>query len=178
MRLLNWHLGYWFKKKKKRMGKKHLFFFKMPLEIILSPRLSGLLCSLCFNVWGRSELFLFFFFFFFLLPLSICSTFSSPRSFLKSPGHFFFKRNITSFCQPGGKRGESTEWKMRGGHQRDTHTWKQKRKLRLLVWNRAVALKCHKYFFLSCQGIRVSDLCFPAFSLFSPSAPSIREDLN
>lgn len=147
----------------------------MPLEIILSPRLSGSRCSLCFSVWGRSEPFPFILSPSFLYLLYLLF----PQFLSEITGPFFFKkRNITSFCQLGGKRGESTEWKTRGEHQTHTHTHIKNKKKKLLVWNRAVALKCHKYFFLSRQGIRVSDLCFPAFFLFSPSAPSVREDLN
>lgn len=178
MRLLNWHLGYWFKKKKRRRGKKtkHYFFFKMPLEIILSPRLSGSRCSLCFSVWGRSEPFPFilspsFLYLLYLLFPQFLSEITGPFFFLKKKHYFFL----------------SAGWKTRGKHRMKnarrtpdthTHTHIKNKKKKLLVWNRAVALKCHKYFFLSRQGIRVSDLCFPAFFLFSPSALSVREDLN
>lgn len=177
MRLLNWHLGYWFLKKKEDGEKKPNITFSSKCLLKLSCRLvsraHAVLCaSVCEVALSLSLLF-------FLLPFYICSTCSSHSSYLKSPVHFFFlKRNITSFCQLGGKRGESTEWKTRGEHQTHTHTHIKNKKKKLLVWNRAVALKCHKYFFLSRQGIRVSDLCFPAFFLFSPSAPSVREDLN
>lgn len=177
MRLLNWHLGYWFFKKKKTGKKtKHYFFFKMPLEIILSPRLSGSRCSLCFSVWGRSEPFPFilspsFLYLLYLLFPQFLSEITGPFFFFKKKHYFFL----------------SAGWKTRGKHRMKnarrtpdthTHTHIKNKKKKLLVWNRAVALKCHKYFFLSRQGIRVSDLCFPAFFLFSPSAPSVREDLN
>ena len=96
-------------KKKKRMGKKHLFFFKMPLEIILSPRLSGLLCSLCFNVWGRSELFLFFFFFFLSPSFLYLLYLLFPQFLSEITGPFFFKKKHYFFLSAG--------WKTRGKHR-------------------------------------------------------------
>ena len=96
----------------------------MPLEIILSPRLSGSLCSLCFDVWGRSEPFPFILSPSFLYLLYLLF----PQFLSEITGPFFLKRNITSFCQLGGKRGESTEWKTRGEHQTHTHTHTHKEK--------------------------------------------------
>lgn len=90
----------------------------MPLEIILSPRLSGSRCSLCFSVWGRSEPFPFilspsFLYLLYLLFPQFLSEITGPFFFFKKKHYFFL----------------SAGWKTRGKHRMknarrtpDTHT--------------------------------------------------------
>lgn len=90
----------------------------MPLEIILSPRLSGSRCSLCFSVWGRSEPFPFilspsFLYLLYLLFPQFLSEITGP--------FFFLKETLLHFVSWVENEGKAQNEK-REANTRHTHT--------------------------------------------------------
>lgn len=171
-------LGYWFEKKNTRKRKKniHFFLFKLPLELSCSL-LALFFCLVCEVAlsWSRG----------FFFPFYICSTCSSHSSYLKLPVHFLKKHYFFFFFfffwSNGAKWGklENEKQPQPQPNKKKTRKNKKDRKLRLLVWIRAVAFEMSRVIRLFCRIIRrrIRVLCLFSFiraeySKLQPTTPA------